>query len=477
MASNEHDVHYINGAWVPARSADRISVIDATTEEVLGTIPAGTAAEVDDAVRAARAAFDEWTRTSPDYRGKLLKTISDGILARTDELAEIQSREVGTPLALSKGMHVGLPSVTVGSQEDFVGDAFAVEQIGDATVVKEAIGVVGLITPWNFPLQQVVAKVAPALAAGCTIVLKPSELAPLTTFALIEICEEAGLPAGVLNVVFGDGPTVGEAIVVHPDVDMVSFTGSTAVGKRIMALAAEHVKRVTLELGGKSPLVVLPDADPAAVGERMARAISLNSCQTCSALTRVVVPKSRQSEFEDEIVTAVSRLRVGNPVTDEVDLGPLVSDRQLGRVRGYIEAGIEEGARLLIGGADLPEGVDRGYFVRPTVFSDVTGDMRIAREEIFGPVLCIQPYDDDLGDDEAVRVANDTVYGLAAGVMSGDLQRANAVARRIRAGQVEINGGAFNPIAPFGGFKQSGNGRELGRLAVEEYLETKALLY
>lgn len=476
MERADHDTHYIDGKWVPAQSAERLEVRDATTEEVMGSIPAGTAEEVDLAVKSARKAFASWSTTTPQYRGALLKTVAEGILARTEELALIQSREVGTPLALSRAMHVGLPANTVGAQNDFVAEAFAEETVGNATVVKEAVGVVGLICPWNFPLQQVVAKVAPALAAGCTVVLKPSEVAPLTTYALLEIFEEAGLPPGVLNVVFGDGQTVGEAIVVHPDVDMVSFTGSTAVGKRIMSLAADQVKRVTLELGGKSPLVILPDGDLSILAARAAGAISLNSGQACSALTRIVAPQSRLQEVEDVVSTAVNKLVVGNPMDETTSLGPVVSGKQRDRVRNYIEVGVAEGARIITGGPTAPDGLSTGYFIRPTVFSDVTTTMRVAREEIFGPVLVIQPYDDSLGDDEAIRVANDTDYGLAGGVIGGDPARTNHVARSIRAGQVEINGGAFNPIAPFGGYKQSGNGRELGKQSIEEYLEIKALL-
>jgi acyl-CoA reductase-like NAD-dependent aldehyde dehydrogenase len=471
-----HSTHFIGGAFVDAASDERIEVIDATTEEVIGSIPAGTAEEVDLAVKAARRAFPSWSRTDPAYRGALLKRVSEGVLARTEELATIQSREVGTPIALSRGMHVGLPANTIAAQNDFVEHAFAEETVGNATVVKEAVGVVGLIAPWNFPLQQVVAKVAPALAAGCTVVLKPSELAPLTTYALLEIFQEAGLPDGVLNVVFGDGQTVGEAIVTHPDIDMVSFTGSTAVGKRIMALAADQVKRVTLELGGKSPLVMLPDGDVSILARRAAGTLALNSGQACSALTRIVAPQSRLKEIEDAIVAAVDDLVVGDPMADGTTVGPLVSARQRDRVRGYIESGIDEGARVVVGGADAPEGLESGYFVRPTVFSDVTTSMRIAQEEIFGPVLAIQPYDDSLGDEEAIRIANDTQYGLAGGVIGADRDRARTVAQAIRAGQVEINGGAFNPIAPFGGYKQSGQGRELGRQSIEEYLEIKALL-
>lgn len=476
MERLDHDTHYIDGQWVPATSATRLEVRDATTEEVMGSVPAGTAEEVDLAVKAARKAFPSWSTTTPAYRGALLKAVAEGVLARTEELALIQSREVGTPLALSRAMHVGLPATTISAQNDFVAEAFAEETVGNATVVKEAVGVVGLITPWNFPLQQVVAKVAPALAAGCTVVLKPSEVAPLTTYALLEIFEEAGLPPGVLNVVFGDGQTVGEAIVVHPDVDMVSFTGSTAVGKRIMSLAAAQVKRVTLELGGKSPLVILPDGDLSILAARAAVAISLNSGQACSALTRIVAPQSRLQEVEDAVSAAVNKLVVGDPMDEATSLGPVVSGRQRDRVRNYIEVGVNEGARIITGGPTAPDGLDTGYFIRPTVFSDVTTTMTIAREEIFGPVLVIQPYDDSLGDDEAIRIANDTDYGLAGGVIGGDAARTNHVARSIRAGQVEINGGAFNPIAPFGGYKQSGNGRELGKQSIEEYLEIKALL-
>ena len=476
MERADHNTHYIDGKWVSAKSPTRLDVRDATTEEVMGSIPAGTAEEVDLAVQAARRAFPTWSTTAPDYRGALLKAVSKGILARTEELAVIQSREVGTPLALSRGMHVALPATTVGAQNDFVREAFAEETVGNATVVKEAVGVVGLISPWNFPLQQVVAKVAPALAAGCTIVLKPSEVAPLSIYALIEIFEAAGLPRGVLNVVFGDGETVGEAIVVHPDVDMVSFTGSTVVGKRIMSLAADQVKRVTLELGGKSPLVVLPDGDLSILAARAAGTISLNSGQACSALTRIVAPQSRLKEVEEAVNAAVSKLVVGDPMDAATSLGPVVSGKQRDRVRRYIEVGVDEGARLITGGPGAPDKLDRGYFIRPTVFSDVTTTMTIAREEIFGPVLVIQPYDDSLGDDEAIRVANDTAYGLAGGVIGADPKRTNHVARSIRAGQVEINGAAFNPIAPFGGYKQSGNGRELGRQSIEEYLEVKALL-
>jgi acyl-CoA reductase-like NAD-dependent aldehyde dehydrogenase len=339
--------------------------------------------------------------------------------------------------------------------------------------VKEPVGVVGCITPWNFPLHQVVAKVAPALAAGCTVVLKPSEIAPLTAFILAEIIDDVGLPAGVFNLVTGYGPVVGEAIAAHPDVDMVSFTGSTRAGKRVSELAAKTVKRVSLELGGKSANIILDDAD---LEKAVANGVGncyFNSGQTCSALTRMLVPRSRHDEAVAIAKRVAESFTVGDPTEGKYKLGPLVSAAQRERVVNYIGKGIAEGATLVAGGAEMPEGMTKGYFVRPTVFANVRNDMSIAQEEIFGPVLSIIPYEDD---DDAVRIANDTVYGLAGGVWSGDPERAKRVARRLRTGQVEINGGKFNPLAPFGGYKQSGNGRELGKYGLEEYLEVKAML-
>jgi len=346
------------------------------------------------------------------------------------------------------------------------------EQVGNSLIVREPVGVVGAITPWNYPLHQIAAKVAPALAAGCTVVLKPSEVAPLNAFILAEIFDEVGLPPGVFNLVTGVGTVVGEAIASHPLVDMVSFTGSTRAGKRVMALAAEGVKRVALELGGKSPNVILEDADLEAAIPAGVAACYINSGQTCSALTRMLVPRSRLAEVEELAVQTAETYTPGDPFDAATRLGPLVSATQLERVRGYIKKGVDEGARLLTGGAEAPEGLEQGYFVRPTVFSDVTRDMTIAQEEIFGPVLSIIPYDTE---EEAVAIANDTVYGLAGGVWAGDKEHAAAVARRLRSGQVEVNGGGFNPLAPFGGYKQSGIGRELGKYGLEEYLEVKAL--
>jgi acyl-CoA reductase-like NAD-dependent aldehyde dehydrogenase len=346
------------------------------------------------------------------------------------------------------------------------------EEVGNSRVLREPIGVVGAITPWNYPLHQITAKIAPALAAGCTVVLKPSEVVPLNAFILAEVIESVGLPAGVFNLVTGIGPVVGEAIAGHPGVDMVSFTGSTRAGRRVSELAAATVKPVAMELGGKSPNVLLEDADFArAVPDGVAKCF-FNSGQTCSALTRMLVPRERLAEVEELAMSAAEAYTPGDPFDKATKLGPLVSATQRERVRDYIAKGEAEGAQLLTGGTDAPEGLERGYFVRPTVFSEVTPEMTIAREEIFGPVLSIQPYD---GEDDAVRIANATEYGLAGGVWSADTDRAIGVARRLRTGQVEINGGAFNPIAPFGGYGQSGHGRENGRFGLEEMLQVKSL--
>ncbi len=468
----ERNAIYVAGAWVPSGGTGTIDVYGAATEEVVGRIPDGVADDVDRAVGAAKAAFPEWSATAPEERAKHLQRIQEGLFARQDELAQLIATEVGMPLKLAAMIQVGLPSAQVGNYAQILRDFRFEEEIGHSLVVREPIGVVGCITPWNYPLNQIIAKVAPALAAGCTVVLKPSEVAPLNAFVLADVIDEAGLPPGVFNLVSGVGPVVGEAIAAHPDVDMVSFTGSTRAGKRVAELAASSVKRVALELGGKSANVILPDAD-------LEKAVSvgvtncyLNSGQTCTAWTRMLVPRDRLAEAEQIAAARAERYRVGDPLADGTNLGPLISDVQRDRVRGYIEKGIAEGAKLVTGGAEPPDGLEKGYFVRPTVFSEVTPDMTIAQEEIFGPVLSIIPYDTE---DQAVEIANGTIYGLAGGVWSGDQAHAEQVARRLRTGQVDINGAMYNPLAPFGGYKQSGVGRENGRIGFEEFLETKSL--
>ena len=468
----DRDKLYIDGAWVSSTGSGTIDVVNSSTEEVIGRIPEGTPDDVDRAVQAAKAAFPAWAATSIEERGKFLQRVTEGLQARMMEIAQTVAGEVGMPMNLSMLIQAGLPTMTFGSMAQIVDEFPFEEQVGNSLVVREPVGVVGCITPWNYPLHQIAAKVAPALAAGCTVVLKPSEVAPLNAFILAEIIDEVGLPAGVFNLVTGVGPVVGEAIASHPDVDMVSFTGSTRAGKRVSELAAASVKRVSLELGGKSANVILDDADlQQAVTDGVGKCF-LNSGQTCSALTRMLVPRSRLDEVERIAVEAAESYTPGDPFADGTRLGPLVSAPQRERVRSYIEKGIEEGAKLLTGGVEPPEGLDQGYYVRPTVFSEVRTDMTIAQEEIFGPVLSIIPYDTE---DEAVEVANDTVYGLAGGVWSGDPERAKQVARKLRTGQVEVNGGSFNPLAPFGGYKQSGHGRELGKFGLEEFLEVKSL--
>jgi len=424
-------------------------------------------------VHAARAAFESWASTPAATRADYLQKIADGLKSRSEELARTIAQEVGMPLKLAGRIQVGLPIANFANYAKLLREFKWEERVGNSLVVREPVGVVVAITPWNYPLHQITLKLAPALGAGCTVVLKPSEVAPFNAFILAEVIEAAGVPKGVFNLVTGYGTQVGEALVRHPQVDMISFTGSTRAGKRISELAAQGVKRVALELGGKSASLILDDADLATAVKSTVNGCYLNSGQTCTALTRMFVPASKYEEAARLAAEMAKGFTVGDPLAETTKLGPLSSQAQLERVRSYIQKGMQEGAELVAGGAEPPQGVPQGgYYVRPTVFGRVRNDMAIAQEEIFGPVLAIIPYQDE---DEAVRLANDTVYGLAGAVWSKDESRAERVARRMRAGQIDINGGAFNMNAPFGGYKQSGHGREAGVYGLEEFLEYKSL--
>ncbi|MFJ4789452.1 aldehyde dehydrogenase family protein [Streptomyces sp. NPDC088794] len=459
-----HDGMYIDGAWRPAAGPDTIEVVNPVDEEVVGRVPAGTAYDVDTAVRAARTALPGWAATPPARRASLLGALRDVLVSRKDEIAETVTAELGAPLAFSQAVHASVPIAVAGSYAELAATYAFEEKAGNSTVHLEPIGVVGAITPWNYPLHQIVAKVAPALAAGCTVVLKPAEDTPLTAQLFAEAVHEAGLPAGVFNLVTGLGPVAGQALAEHPGVDLVSFTGSTAVGRQIGAIAGAAIKKVALELGGKSANVILPSADLAkAVNVGVANVMS-NSGQTCSAWTRMLV---HRDQYEEAVgLAAAAAAKYGERI------GPVVNAKQQARVRSYIETGIAEGARLVAGGPESPR--EQGYFVSPTVFADVTPDMTIAQEEIFGPVLSVLRYEDE---EDALRIANGTVYGLAGAVWAGDEAEAVAFARRMETGQVDINGGRFNPLAPFGGYKQSGVGRELGTHGLSEYLQTKSFQF
>ncbi|MBA2751854.1 MAG: aldehyde dehydrogenase family protein [Actinobacteria bacterium] len=469
---HERNEIYVDGAWEASSGAGTIAVIDATTEATLGHVPEGTSDDVDRAVAAARTALPGWAATPVEDRAKALERLSEALQARMAELATLVTREVGTPVNLSSLAHVGLPTITFASTAEIVRNHPFEETVGSSLVVSEPVGVVGCITPWNYPMHQAVAKVAPALAAGCTVVLKPSEVAPLSAFALADMVHELPLPAGVFNLVSGTGAVVGEALVAHPQVDMISFTGSTAAGRRVGEVAARTVKRVALELGGKSPTVILADADLRRAVMAGVTSAFLNSGQSCLAQSRMIVPRSKLAEVEALAVAAAESFTPGDPLDSGTRLGPLASEAQRRRVWDHIRRAEAEGASLLTGGTGVPEGLDHGFFVRPTVFTGVRPHMAIAQEEVFGPVLSIMAYDNE---DEAVEMANGTIYGLAGAVWSADPDRARAIALRLRTGQVDVNGGAFNPLAPFGGYKQSGNGRELGRRGLEEFLEVKSL--
>jgi len=466
------DKFYIGGQWVAPSSKEAIDVHDAGTGEVMGRVPAGGEKDADAAVLAARGALESWAATPVEQRAEFLAKISAGLKARADEIARTIAHEVGMPLKLANRIQVGLPIANFANYAKLVKDFSFEERVGNSVVVREPVGVVVAITPWNYPLHQIALKVAPALAAGCTVVLKPSEVAPFNAFTLAEVIEAAGVPKGVFNLVTGFGQTVGEALVRHPQVDMISFTGSTRAGKRISEVAAQGVKRVALELGGKSPSVILDDADLAVAVKSTVNGCYLNSGQTCTALTRMLVPEAKYEEAARIAAEVANGFTLGDPLAETTKLGPLASAAQLERVRAYIRKGIEEGAELLAGGAETPDNVPAGYFVKPTVLGKVKPGSTVEQEEIFGPVLSIVAYKNE---EDAIRIANDTAYGLAGAVWGKDEARAQKVARRIRAGQVDVNGGAFNMNAPFGGFKQSGHGREAGTYGLEEFLEYKSL--
>ncbi|MGN9845328.1 aldehyde dehydrogenase family protein [Nonomuraea sp. H19] len=461
---------YIGGSWTASASGEPIEVVNPATEEIIDRVPAGSPDDVETAVRAARQAFPAWSETAAAERGKILGEAAELLRQRSDEIAKTIATDMGSPLGFALKVQALMPATVLSSYAQLAESHPRESRVGNSLVVKEPIGVVAAITPWNYPLHQIVCKVGPALAAGCTVVLKPSEIAPLAAYALAEIFHEVGLPPGAFNLVSGRGPVVGEAMAAHPEVDMVSFTGSTAAGRRVASLAAESVKRVALELGGKSANIILPDADLATAVKVGVANCFVNAGQTCSAWTRMIVHRDQYDAAVRLAVEATGKYTVGDPFDESTRIGPLVSAVQRDRVIRYINRGQEEGARLVAGGTDRPH--ERGYYVEPTVFAGVEPGMAIEQEEIFGPVLSMIPY---TSEDMAVQIANGTRYGLAGAVWAGTEEHAVAVARRLRTGQVAINGGKFNPRAPFGGYKQSGVGRELGEHGLEEYLEIKSL--
>ncbi|KAA9156751.1 aldehyde dehydrogenase family protein [Amycolatopsis acidicola] len=463
---------YLDGAWTSSTGTERVTVLNPATEEPVGDVPAGTSEDVDRAVHAARRAFEGWAETGPGERAKLVARLADELERRQDEITDILVSEVGTPRRVARWAQVGLGIVDLREASAAATEFAWEEKLRNSLIIREPIGVVGAITPWNYPLHQITAKIGAALSAGCTVVVKASEVAPLTAIALARSIDAVGFPPGVFNLVHGYGPVVGEALARHPDVDMVSFTGSTVVGRRILELAAPTVKRVALELGGKSASVVLDDADLSVAVPHTVRASYLNGGQSCNAQTRMLVPRSKLAEAEELAASAAAKYVPGDPTDDGTRLGPMVNASQRDRVLGYVRQGIEDGARLLTGSAEPSKRNPRGYFVEPVVFSDVDPQARIAQEEIFGPVLSIIAYDTEA---EAVAIANDTQYGLAGAVWSADDERAQRVARRLRATQIEVNGGKFNGAAPFGGYKQSGLGREGGAFGLAEFVEIKSL--
>ena len=464
---------YINGKWVAPSTKTTLDVINPATEESIAKIAMGGKADVDKAVAAAKTAFETFSKTTVEERVALLERIIAAYQARMGDIAQAVSQEMGAPIGLASAAQApaGLGHL-MNSLKALKSFKWS-EDVGTARVVREPIGVCGLITPWNWPLNQIAAKVGPAIAAGCTMILKPSEIAPLNAIIFAEVMDAAGVPPGVFNLINGDGPNVGVAMSAHPDIDMMSFTGSTRAGISVAQEAAVTVKRVAQELGGKSPNVILDDADFAKVVARDTFGVCMNTGQSCNAPTRMLVPAGRMEEAAAIAKATAEHIKVGDPSDKATQIGPVVSKTQFDKIQALIQKGIDEGAKLETGGVGRPDGLNRGYFIKPTIFSDVSNDMSIAQEEIFGPVLSLIPYKDE---NDAVRIANDTVYGLSAYVSSGDLERAKKVGSQIRAGNVHLNGAGVDPNAPFGGFKQSGNGREFSKWGLEEFLETKAFL-
>ena len=466
------DQLYIDGKWVQPIGTGSIDIINPATEEIIGKIPVGSKEDIDIAASAARIAFDSWSKSSIETRIDILNALSDALKERGEDIAQTITAEVGTPIGYSRVAMVGTPRVVSRSYAKILENFDWEEKVRNSIIRKEPIGVCAFITPWNFPLHQIIGKVAPAIAAGCTMILKPSKEAPLSAFILADILHEIGLPSGVFNLISGHGSEIGNYMSSHPEVDMVSFTGSTGAGISVSEAAATTVKRVTLELGGKSANVALEDADPTLVAKKAIGACHQNSGQTCSALTRLIIPESMSDEVYEIIAEKNNSYTVGDPLEESTRCGPMVSLRQQKSVSEYIESGINEGATLISGGLGMPEGISKGYYVRPTIFANVSPDMKIWKEEIFGPVLVITTYK---SEEEALKLANDSIYGLSGGVWSKDEERAIKFAKDMRTGQVSVNGGAFNVSAPFGGYKLSGNGRELGAHGLNEFLEIKSI--
>ena len=466
------DQLYIDGKWVQPIGTGSIDIINPATEEIIGKIPVGSKEDIDIAASAARIAFDSWSKSSIETRIDILNALSNALKERGEDIAQTITAEVGTPIGYSRVAMVGTPRVVSRSYAKILENFDWEEKVRNSIIRKEPIGVCAFITPWNFPLHQIIGKVAPAIAAGCTMILKPSKEAPLSAFILADILHEIGLPSGVFNLISGHGSEIGNYMSSHPEVDMVSFTGSTGAGISVSEAAATTVKRVTLELGGKSANVALEDADPTLVAKKAIGACHQNSGQTCSALTRLIIPESMSDEVYEIIAEKNNSYTVGDPLEESTRCGPMVSLRQQKSVSKYIESGINEGATLISGGLGMPEGISKGYYVKPTIFANVSPDMKIWKEEIFGPVLVITTYK---SEEEALKLANDSIYGLSGGVWSKDEERAIKCAKDMRTGQVSVNGGAFNVSAPFGGYKLSGNGRELGAHGLNEFLEIKSI--